>query len=185
MNILLIISGSVAAYKSLDVARELKRRNHNLLCVLSKCGEKFVTPLSVTSLVGHHTYTESDFFSLQASMKHISLSRNSDLILVAPASANIMAKAAHGICDDLPSTILICARVPIVMAPAMNTAMWEAKPTLRNLEILKRDNVQIIEPETGILACGEEGYGKMASVETIISYVENMQNSAGKPLTED
>ncbi|MFV9881358.1 MAG: phosphopantothenoylcysteine decarboxylase [Anaplasma ovis] len=185
MNILLIISGSIAAYKSLDVARELKRRGHNLLCVLSKCGEKFVTPLSVTSLVGHYTYTESDFFSLQASMKHISLPRNSDLILVAPASANIIAKAAYGICDDLPSTILMCTRAPIVMAPAMNTVMWEAKATLRNLEILRQDNVQIIEPEAGVLACGEEGYGKMASVDTIISYVENMPNSAASAAAWD
>ncbi|MCU7611215.1 phosphopantothenoylcysteine decarboxylase [Anaplasma capra] len=178
MNILLIISGSVAAYKSLDVVRELKRRNHNLLCAISRCGEQFVTSLSVTALAGHYTYTESDFFSLQASMKHISLSRNSDLILVAPASANIIAKAAHGICDDLVSTILTCAKIPIVMAPAMNTAMWEAKATLRNLEILKRDDVQIIEPETGILACGEEGYGKMASVQTIVTYIENASNNA-------
>ncbi|MGN7678396.1 MAG: flavoprotein [Anaplasma sp.] len=178
MNILLIISGSVAAYKSLDVIRALRKQNHDLLCILSKCGEKFVTPLSATALTGQYTYTNKDFFSLQASMQHISLSRNSDLILVAPASANIMAKAAHGICDELATTVLICAKVPIVMAPAMNTAMWEAKATVRNLEILKRDDVKIIEPESGILACGEEGYGKMASVEAITEFIGDMDSTA-------
>ncbi|UQD54323.1 phosphopantothenoylcysteine decarboxylase [Anaplasma phagocytophilum] len=175
MDILLIITGSVAAYKALEVIRELRRRKYNLRCVLSKAGEQFITPLSVSALSDANTYTESDSFSPQECMKHISLSRGTDLILVVPASADIMGKAAHGICDDLPTTILMAANVPVIMAPAMNTAMWQSPAMQRNLNTLKQDKVFIIEPETGILACGEEGPGKMAKVEDIVAFVEKFQ----------
>ena len=171
MNVLFIITGSVAAYKSLEIIRELKIRKHNLQCVLSRGGEKFVTPLSVTSLSCTTTYTENDHFS-ESGMSHICLPRNSDFILVAPASADIMAKTAHGICDELATSILMAASVPILMAPAMNTVMWNSPAMKRNLSILKKDGVHIIEPEYGSLACGEVGIGKMAKVEDIVKYVE-------------
>ncbi|MDB1135283.1 flavoprotein [Candidatus Anaplasma sp. TIGMIC] len=178
MDVLIIITGSVAAYKSLEVIRELKRRKYNLHCVLSSSGERFITPLSVSALSGTHTYTEQDAFEENENMKHISLSRNVDLILVAPASANIIGKVAHGICDDLPTTILMAANKPVIMAPAMNTVMWNSNPMARNLEILKQDNVHIIEPEWGVLACGEAGLGKMASVPTIVDFVEGLAASS-------
>ena len=172
MDILLIITGSVAAYKSLEVIRELKRRKYNLRCVLSACGEKFITPLMVSSLAGATTYTERDAFSSDESMKHIDLARKADLILVVPATANIMAKTANGICDDLPSTVIMAASVPVIMAPAMNVVMWQSPAMLRNLKTLREDKVLIIEPESGVLACGEEGPGKMATPETIVEFVD-------------
>ena len=174
MNILLIISGSVAAYKSLEVIRELKRRKHNLQCVLSKCGEKFITPMCVSSLSGNYTYSAEDTFSPHDSMKHITLSRKSDLVLVAPATANLVAKIAHGICDDLPTSIILASTAPIVVAPVMNSVMLQSPAMSRNLEILRNDGVHIIDPEFGELACGEEGYGKMPHTDTIVSFVEKL-----------
>ena len=179
MNILLIITGSVAAYKSLEIIRELKIRKYNLQCVLSKGGEKFITPLSVSSLSCTTTFTEKDNFS-ESGMSHICLSRNSDLILVAPASADIMAKTAHGICDDLATTILIAASVPILMAPAMNTVMWNSPAMVRNLNILKQDKICVIEPDYGTLACGETGVGKMATVDNIVKHVEKFRQQKGQ-----
>ncbi|QJC27928.1 coenzyme A biosynthesis bifunctional protein CoaBC [Anaplasma platys] len=172
MDILLIITGSVAAYKSLEVIRELKRRKYNLHCVLSTCGEKFLTPLIVSSLSGTAAYTEHDAWTPDGSMKHIDLARKANLILVAPATANIMAKTANGICDNLPTMIIMAAAVPVVMAPAMNVVMWQSPAMRRNLRTLQGDNVLIIEPESGILACGEEGPGKMADPTKIVEFVD-------------
>ena len=136
-KILLIITGGIAAYKSLDVIRGLKDRGHDITCVLTKSGSEFVTPLSLESLSGNKVYT--DLFNLndEHEMGHIQLSRSADLILVAPATANIISKIAYGISDDLASTILMATNKPILLAPSMNVRMWLNNATQRNINTLK------------------------------------------------
>ena len=143
----------------------------NVTCVLTKAGSKFVTPLSVAALSENQVY--GGIFNLkdETEMGHIRLSREADLVLIAPASADILAKMANGLCDDLASTILLATSAPVMAAPAMNVKMWEHPATKRNVAQLKADGIQIIEPESGALACGEEGAGRMAEVETIIDFM--------------
>ncbi|WP_196492740.1 phosphopantothenoylcysteine decarboxylase [Ehrlichia ruminantium] len=183
MKILLIISGSIAAYKALDLIRKLQENKHTITGIISKSGEKFVTPLSVASLSGNYAYTNADFFNTHNSMHHISLTRNSDLVLVAPATLDIIAKTAYGIADELATTILIASNIPIIMVPAMNPTMWNSKPNQRNINLLKEDNVVIIEPKEGFALCNEYGLGKMAEIQDIVSFVEGFQkiNTQKKP----
>ena len=171
-NILLIITGSIAAYKSLELIRLLKKDGHHVRCVLTKAGSKFVTPMSVAALSEEKVY--GDIFNLkdESEMGHIRLSREADLVVVAPASADIIAKLANGLADDLASTLLLATSAPVWMAPAMNVKMWEHPATQRNVAQVKADGVTIIEPDAGELACGEEGQGRMAEVETIIAAID-------------
>lgn len=171
-KILLIISGSIAAVKSLELIRMLRNKNYDVTCVLTKSGEQFVTPMAVAGLSGNKVYT--DLFSLtdETEMGHIALSRAADLIVVAPASANIMAKMVAGIADDLATTLLLATNKPVVVAPAMNVKMWEHAATKRNVVQLKKDGVIIVEPTSGTLACGEEGQGRLAELNTIINVIE-------------
>jgi len=168
-NILLIISGSIAAYKSLDLIRRLREKGHNVRCIITKGGEQFVTPMSVAALSENPVYT--DLFSLkdEAEMGHIRLSREADLVLVAPASADLIAKMANGFADDLATATLLANSKPLYIAPAMNTMMWNHKATQRNLAQAKADGAIIIEPTSGTLACGEVGEGRMSDVETIMA----------------
>lgn len=170
-SVLLIITGSVAAYKSLEVVRRLSERNVKVRTILTKGGAEFVTPLSVAALSGQPVY--SDLFSLkdEVEMGHIRLSREADLILVAPASADIIAKMAHGLADDLASSALLASDKPVLVAPAMNTRMWEHAATKRNVAQVKADGVQVIEPGSGDLACGETGAGRLAEPEAIAAAV--------------
>lgn len=172
-RILLIISGSIAAYKSLELIRLLKKNQIAVSAILTKGGAEFITPLAVSSLTGEQTYT--DLFSLkdEVEMGHIRLSREADLILVAPASAELIAKMVQGHADDLASATLLAANKPIVLAPAMNHAMWSNPATKRNIAQLKKDGVQIIEPVEGEMACGEYGVGRMAEVEDIFKAILN------------
>lgn len=172
-SITLIISGGVAAYKALDLVRRLKERGATVRGVLTKGGAEFITPLSVASLTGDKCYT--DLFSLtdEAEMGHIRLSREADVLLIAPATADIMAKMAHGLANDLASTILLATDKPIVLVPAMNVEMWHNKATQRNIETLKEDGVTFIGPEDGEMACGEMGQGRMSEVGDIISGLED------------
>lgn len=167
-NILLIISGSIAAYKSLDLIRRLRERGCNLRCIVTRGGEQFVTPMSVASLSEHPVYTDLWSLKDEAEMGHIRLSREADLIIVAPASADIIAKMAHGIADDLATATLLANNKPLFVAPAMNKEMWAHPATQRNIAQIKADGATIIEPESGALACGEIGDGRMAEVEKII-----------------
>ncbi len=171
-KILLIISGSIAAVKSLELIRLLKTKGYDVTCVLTKSGEQFVTPMAAAGLSGNKVYT--DLFSLtdEIEMGHIALSRTADLIVVAPASANIMAKMVAGIADDLATTLLLATNKPVVVAPAMNVKMWEHPATKRNVAQLKKDGVIIVEPTSGTLACGEEGQGRLAELNTIIGVIE-------------
>lgn len=170
-SVLLIISGSIAAYKSLEIIRLLAARGVAVTAVLTKGGAAFITPLAVSSLTGTKTYT--DLFSLtdEVEMGHIELSRSADLILVAPASADIMAKMASGICDDLATTLLLATNKPVWVAPAMNHKMWEHAATKRNVTQLEHDGIHIIAPTKGDMACGEYGVGRLAEPETIVTQI--------------
>lgn len=171
MKILLIISGSVAAYKACELVRELKKKNHSVTAILTKGGAEFITPLQVSSLTGTKTYSHLWSEHDADGMEHIHLSRDADVVVVAPASADIIAKMANGMADDLATTTLLAANKPIFVAPAMNVEMWNKPATKRNVAQLKADGVKIIEPVSGELACGEEGQGKMADVAEIISCI--------------
>ncbi len=171
-RILLIITGSIAAYKALELIRRLREKNYAVRCVLTESAKQFVTPLSVAALSGEAVF--DDLFSLkdESEMGHIRLSREADVVLVAPATADVMAKLAHGLANDLASTLLLATDKPVLFAPAMNVRMWEHKAVQRNFVQLKADGVQFIGPEKGQMACGEEGDGRMAEVETILAAVE-------------
>ena len=173
-RILLIISGGIAAYKSLTLIRRLRERNIAVRCVLSVAAAKFVTPLTVGALSGDKVY--ADLFSLtdEQEMGHIRLSREADLVVVAPASADLLAKAANGLADDLASTILLATDKPVLIAPSMNTEMWEHPATQRNLAILAGDGVHRVGPDEGDLACGEIGAGRVAEPDNILATIEAM-----------
>ncbi len=171
-RILLIIGGGVAAYKSLLLIRLLHRRGIAARAILTEAGARFVTPLSVGALTGDKVY--QDLFSLtdEAEMGHIELSRAADLVVVAPATADLMAKAAAGLANDLASTALLATDKPVLMAPAMNVWMWNHKATQRNLRLLREDGVLFVGPEDGDMACGEYGPGRMAEPEAILAAIE-------------
>lgn len=166
-SVLLIVSGSVAAYKALDLVRVLKEKGASVTCVLTEGGSKFITPLSLSALSGNPVYT--DLFSLQdeAEMGHIRLSREHDVIAVAPASADMIARMAAGRADDLAASVVLASNKPVLVAPAMNTYMWNHPATQRNIAQICADGVVLVEPSCGLLACGETGAGRLAEVEAI------------------
>ena len=170
-RILLIIGGGSAAYKSLDLIRRLKERGASVTPVLTRSGTEFVTPLSVSALAGQKVF--QDLFDLtdEAEMGHIELSRSADLIVVAPATADLMAKMAGGQADDLASTLLLATDTPVLIAPAMNVRMWEHPATQRNIAVLKSDGIAFVGPNEGDMACGEYGPGRMAEPLEIVAAV--------------
>jgi phosphopantothenoylcysteine decarboxylase/phosphopantothenate--cysteine ligase len=172
-SILLIIGGGIAAYKSLELIRELTRRGVRSRVILTAAGAEFATALSASALTGEKTYT--DLFSLtdEAEMGHIELSRSAGLLVVAPATADLMAKAANGLANDLASTALLATDKPILMAPAMNVRMWETHATQRNFRRLKEDGVLFVGPTEGDMACGEFGFGRMAEPVDIADAIED------------
>jgi phosphopantothenoylcysteine decarboxylase/phosphopantothenate--cysteine ligase len=181
-SVLLIIGGGIAAYKSLELIRRLRERGGGVRAILTKAGAEFVTPLSVSALTGEKTF--QDLFSLtdEAEMGHIQLSRAADLLVVAPATADLMAKLAQGHASDLASTALIATDKPVLMAPAMNVRMWNHPATQRNRARLEADGVAFVGPEDGEMACGEFGPGRMAEPERIADAIESMLVPA-QPLT--
>ena len=172
-KILLIICGGISAYKSLEVIRFLKKKGAKVKTILTKSATEFITPLSAASLSQEKVY--QDLFSAEneAKMDHISLSRWSDLILVAPATANTIAKLGNGYSDDLASTVMLASDKNIFLAPAMNVRMWEHPSTKKNLNKLKKFGYKIIGPEIGDMACGEFGEGKMTEPNEIVKQIEN------------
>jgi phosphopantothenoylcysteine decarboxylase/phosphopantothenate--cysteine ligase len=172
-SVLLIIGGGIAAYKSLELIRRLKERGATVRAILTKAGAEFVTPLSVGSLTGEKVFT--DLFSLtdEAEMGHIQLSRSADLVVVAPATADLMAKLASGHANDLASTALLATDKRVLMAPAMNVRMWNHPATQRNLATLKADGTIFVGPDDGEMACGEYGPGRMAEPLNIVAAIEN------------
>ena len=171
-KILLIICGGISAYKSLEVIRLLKKRGAAVKTILTKSAKEFVTPLSVASLSQEKVYDDLFNAENETEMDHISLSRWSDLILVAPATANIISKLSVGSSDDLASTVMLASDKDIFLAPAMNIRMWEHPSTKENLNKLKKYGYKIIGPEIGDMACGEFGEGKMTEPNEIIRQIE-------------
>ena len=180
-KILLIICGGIAAYKSLEIIRLLKKNGVIIKTILTKSGAEFVTPLSITSLSQSRVY--QDLFNLEneAEMDHISLSRWADLILIAPATANTISKLANGSSDDLASTVALASNKKIFIAPAMNVRMWDHQSTKQNIDKLKTYNYKLIGPEIGDMACGEYGEGKMSEpgiiLKEISNYFENLKRN--------
>jgi phosphopantothenoylcysteine decarboxylase / phosphopantothenate---cysteine ligase len=171
-RVLLIIGGGIAAYKSLELIREVRKRGGAVRAILTKAGAEFVTPLSVSSLSGEKVFT--DLFSLtdEAEMGHIELSRAADLVVVAPATADLLAKMAQGLANDLASTALLATDKRVLVAPAMNVRMWDHPATRRNIATLKQDGVMFVGPDEGEMACGEYGFGRMAEPPVIADAIE-------------
>jgi phosphopantothenoylcysteine decarboxylase/phosphopantothenate--cysteine ligase len=171
-RILLIVGGGVAAYKALELVRLARKAGLAVRPVLTPAGAQFVTPLSLAALAEDKVY--SDLFSLtdESEMGHIELSRSADLVVVAPATADLMAKAAAGLAGDLASTTLLATDKPVLMAPAMNVRMWEHPATQRNLATLRADGVLFVGPDEGPMACGEYGEGRMAEPAAILGAIQ-------------
>lgn len=171
-RILLVIGGGIAAFKSLDLIRRLRERGASVTPVLTKAGEQFVTPLSVSALSGSKLYRDLFDLTDEAEMGHIQLSRSADIIVVAPATADLMAKMAQGRADDLASTLLLATDTPVLIAPAMNVRMWQHAATQRNISILHGDGIRFVGPNEGDMACGEFGPGRMAEPMEIVAAIE-------------
>ncbi len=171
-KVLLIIGGGIAAYKSLLLIRELARRGIETQVILTKGGAEFVTPLSAGALSGKTVFTDLWELDESADMGHIELSRSADLIVVAPATANLMSRAAHGVADDLATTTLLATDTRVLYAPAMNVRMWDAAATQRNVKTLRQDGALFIGPDVGEMACGEFGPGRMAEPDAIADAVQ-------------
>ena len=170
-RVLLIVGGGIAAYKALEVARRLQDHDITVTGVMTSGAQQFITPLSLAALTGEKAYT--DLFSLtdEAEMGHIRLARETDLVLVVPATANLMAKAAQGLADDLATTILLATTAPVMFAPAMNQAMWGHPATQENLARLRARGILAIGPDDGGMACGEEGTGRLSEPQEIVAAV--------------
>jgi len=171
-RILLIIGGGISAYKSLDLIRKLRERGAAVIPVLTGAATEFVTPLSVAALSSSKVYGELFDLTDEAEMGHIQLSRSADLVVVAPATADLMAKMVHGFANDLASTLLLATDTPVLVAPAMNVRMWEHAATQRNIVTLANDGVAFVGPNEGDMACGEFGPGRMAEPLEIVAAVE-------------
>ena len=179
-RILLVIGGGIAAYKALETIRRLRDRGAAVTPVLTRAAEEFVTPLSASALAAEKVYRHLFDLTEEAEMGHIELSRSADLVVVAPCTADLMAKMAGGHADDLASTLLMATDKRVLIAPAMNVRMWEHPATQRNLAALRGDGVLTVGPDEGSMACGEFGPGRMAEPEAIVAAVETAL--AGGPL---
>ena len=182
-RILLVISGGIAAYKSLDLIRRLRERGASVRPVMTAGAQKFITPLAVGALAADHVYT--DLFSREdeQDVGHIRLARDCDLVLVAPATADLMAKMATGQASDLATAVLLATNAPVLVAPAMNPAMWSHPATARNVATLKGDGIAFIGPETGEMAESDEaGTGRMSEPLAIVAAVENLLGGGDRPL---
>jgi phosphopantothenoylcysteine decarboxylase/phosphopantothenate--cysteine ligase len=180
-RILLIVGGGIAAYKALELTRLLRKAGVGVRPILTKAGAEFVTPLSLSALAEDKVYSELFSLTDEAEMGHIELSRSVDLVVVAPATADLMAKAANGLANDLASTTLLATDKPVLMAPAMNVRMWEHAATRRNLATLMADGVAFVGPDEGAMACGEFGPGRMAEPPAIFEAIMGLLGSA-RPL---
>jgi len=178
-RLLLIVSGGIAAYKTLEFVRRARAQGLRIRAILTAGGAAFVTPLSLAALTGERVY--QDLFSLtdESEMGHIRLTREADLVLVAPASADLIAKMAHGLADDLATTALLATDKPVLIAPAMNKEMWHHPATVANIATLRARNVAMIGPGEGDLACGEVGAGRMAEPEAILATVAALLGGRG------
>ena len=171
-RILLIIGGGIAAYKSIELVRLLRKSGYVVRCVLTRAGEQFVTPLTLAALSENRVYTSLFDLKDEVEMGHIQLSREADLVVVAPATADLMAKMANGIADDLATTLLLATDKPVLAAPAMNVRMWLHAATRRNVATLRGDGVTVMEPDEGAMACGEYGPGRLPEPAAIFDAIQ-------------
>src|SRR5215468_4427091 len=180
-RILLIVAGGIAAFKSLELIRRLRERGASVRCVLTANGSRFVTAMSLQALSEDRVY--SDMFSLtdESEMGHIQLSRDADLLVVAPATANLLARMASGLADDLAATVLLATDKPVLVAPAMNVRMWTHAATVANVETLRQRGIHVVGPNDGAMACNEFGPGRMSEPEEIVAAIEGLLTPA-RPL---
>ena len=171
-RVLLIIGGGIAAYKAPDLVRRLRARGLATRCLLTAAAAQFVSPLSLASVSGDKVYDNLFDLTDETEMGHIQLSREADIVLVAPATADMIAKMAQGLANDLASTALLATDKPVMIAPAMNVRMWEHKATQRNLAQLRADGIGLVGPEEGDMACGEFGPGRMSEPDDIAAAVQ-------------
>ncbi|MGR3464117.1 bifunctional phosphopantothenoylcysteine decarboxylase/phosphopantothenate--cysteine ligase CoaBC [Limimaricola sp.] len=181
-HILLIVGGGIAAYKSLELIRQLVKAGHEVTPVMTQSASQFVTPLSVSALAGKKVHEALFDLTVEAEMGHIQLSRVADLVVVAPATADMMAKMAQGRASDLASTLLLATDTPVMIAPAMNVRMWEHPATRRNLATLKADGITVVGPDEGEMACGEYGPGRMSEPMAILAAIEAALRPVDAPL---
>ena len=172
MRVLLIVSGGIAAYKALELIRLLRARGCAVSCVLTEAGAQFVTPLSLQALSEGKVYTELFSLTDESEMGHIQLSRSADLVVVAPASADILAKMAVGLAGDLASTLLLATDKPVLVAPAMNVRMWQHAATVANMALLTARGIHVVGPDEGAMACNEFGPGRLAEPPAILAAIE-------------
>jgi phosphopantothenoylcysteine decarboxylase/phosphopantothenate--cysteine ligase len=181
-RILLVVSGGIAAYKSLELVRLLRKAGHQVTAVLTKGGAQFVTPLSLQALTEAKVYSELWSLTDESEMGHIQLSRSADLVVVAPASADLLAKMAAGLADDLASTLLLATDKRVLVAPAMNVRMWLHPATVDNMATLVRRGVQVVGPDEGAMACNEFGPGRLAEPPAILQAIERLLSSRARAL---
>src|ERR1044072_7934755 len=177
-TVLLIVGGGIAAYKSLELVRLLKKAGHEVTPVLTKGGEHFVTAMSLGTLAEAEVHSSLWELKDEVEIGHIQLSRSADFILVCPATADLLAKMAAGIADDLATTLLLATDKPVVVAPAMNVRMWQHAATQRNVGQLRADGITVLEPDEGPMACGEFGPGRLPELTDIYDRIKGMLNSA-------
>lgn len=170
-NVLLGVTGGIAAYKAADIVSRLIKQDVNVDVIMTKYAQEFITPMTFQSLSGNKTVTDMFDTSFRPDIEHISLAKKADVILIAPATANIIAKIAHGIADDMLTTVVLASKAKLIIAPAMNTVMYEAEVTQNNIKTLKERGVIVIDPVEGLLACNDLGRGKMEEPENIVEAV--------------
>ncbi len=175
-RVLLIISGGIAAYKSPEIVRQLRSKGYSVQCLLTSGGARFVTALTLQTVSEKPVYGELFSLTDEDKMGHIKLSRDTDIILVAPASANLIAHMAHGLANDLATTTLLASDKPVIIAPAMNSKMWQNAATQHNLKLLRTRNISILGPDDGNMACGETGIGRMVEPSQIVQNIMNRLN---------
>src|SRR5436305_14211578 len=170
-RVLLIVGGGIAAYKSLELVRRLKKEGHEVTPVLTRGGEHFVTAMSLGTLAENEVHSSLWELKDEVEIGHIQLSRSTDFVLVCPATADLLAKMAAGLADDLATTLLLATDKPVVAAPAVNVRMWRHPATARNIQQLVDDGVKVIEPAEGEMACGEHGPGRLPEPEAIMAWL--------------
>lgn len=185
-RVLLIVGGGISAYKTPELVRQLEKQGINTRVILTAAGGEFVTPLTLASLTRDTVYTQLFDLTSEAKMGHIELSRSADLVVVAPATADLMAKFAHGLANDLASTALLATDKPVLVAPAMNVRMWNSPAVVRNVATLRGDGVCFVGPDDGAMACGEFGPGRMAEPHEIVAAITSYfdRRDTPKPLRE-
>src|SRR5580700_7284913 len=171
MRIILGVGGGIAAYKAAELARLLMQSGHEVQAIMTAAAEEFVRPLTFAALTGRKVLT--DLFAIESAIEHISVAQEHELLVIAPATADLMGRMAHGLADDFLTTLYLAFKGPVVIAATMNVNMWEHPATQTNLEILRRRGHRIVEPDSGYLACGMTGPGRLADPETIAAAIQS------------